>query len=78
MYILPEMIEMGLLKDQEFPTEAHRKVASNLGLCNPLVVQRDTLIEVVQSVLRVPIEEIESVTIDDMIYKYNCPHVVKH
>lgn len=66
MYMLEDMIEMGLKKGQKWPTDMHRVVACNLALCNPHVTTRDALTEIVQKVRKIPKSEIETVTMDGL------------
>ncbi len=74
MYVFQGMIDLGLQDGQEWPeNEAYRLVASTLGLCNPDVVCRDHLIEIVQAVLRVPECDIKGITLEEMREKYSCP-----
>jgi hypothetical protein len=60
------MINLGLHDDQTFPTEAHEQVACNLALCNPNIRDRDSLMEVVQYVITIPNEQIETITFGEM------------
>jgi len=66
MYMLEDMIDMGLKPRQKWPTDAHRVVAMNLALNNPLVRTRDTLTEIVQKVRKIPKTKIETVTIPQL------------
>lgn len=66
MYMLPDMIEMGLRPDQNWPTAAHKKVAQRLALCNPLIKTRDDLTEVVQKVIAIPRSQIKKVEFKDL------------
>jgi len=74
MYCLESMIDLGLKKGQIFPSEEHKAVAMTLGLCNPHVTNRTTLIEIVQAVCNVPTERIKIVTLDEMIKEFDCPN----
>ena len=62
MYIFPDMIDMGLTKGETFKSDAHKVVASTIGLCNPRVVQRDHLMTIVKAVQEIPLDKIKSVT----------------
>lgn len=62
MYMLDEMIEMGLEEGQKWPSPAHREVACNLALCNPMVTNRSTLTDIVQKVRKIPKSKIKTVT----------------
>lgn len=63
MYGMEEMIDLGLMDKQKFPTKAHRVVAVNLAICNPSVSSRDHITEIVQAVISVPRSEIKTVTL---------------
>lgn len=62
MYMMADMIDMGLEDGQKWPTPAHREVACNLALCNPMVTRRDDLTAIVQKVLKIPKSKIKMVT----------------
>jgi hypothetical protein len=66
MYMLDDMIDMGLRDDQKWPSKAHRDVACNLALCNPIVTNRDTLTDIVQKVIAIPKADIKKVTMADL------------
>lgn len=66
MYMIDSMIEMGLKPRQKWPTPAHREVACNLALCNPMIKTRDDLISVVQKVRKIPKSQIEKVSWTDL------------
>lgn len=66
MYMLDDMIDMGLLSGQKWPSPAHRTVACNLALCNPMVKNRDTLTDIVQKVRNIPKTEIKTMTMSDL------------
>lgn len=67
MYVIPSMIDMGLKEGQVWPeNEAYKIVASNLALQNPLVTNRDTLTNIVQCVLKIPENEIKTITLADL------------
>ncbi len=75
MYAFPEMINIGLKEGQEFPSEDHKTVAQNIGLCNSNVHDATTLTEIVQSVIRVPADRIRTVTILELFEEFDCPEV---
>ena len=77
MYIVSDFIDMGLLEGQVWPSEVYRTVASNIAICNPNVRDRDTLTQIVQSVLKVPERDIRFITLDQLIQKYNLPSKVR-
>lgn len=75
MYILPEMIDMGLEEGQEWPSEAHKAVAKALGLSNRLVTTKDHLTEIVQAVIKIPQDRIEYVTADECRTEFEVPFI---
>jgi S-adenosylmethionine/arginine decarboxylase-like enzyme len=66
MYMIDDMIDMGLEDGQKWPTKAHRAVAQNLALCNPMITTRDALTEIVQKVCSIPKTEIKKVKFTDL------------
>lgn len=62
MYLIDDMVDMGLKDGQEWPSPEHRIVAANIVLGNPLVRDRGALNEVVQKVCDIPASDIKSVT----------------
>lgn len=62
MYMIENMIEMGLEEGQEFPNNAYRVVACNLALFNKNVTTRDALTTIVQEVLLIPEDKIRTIT----------------
>lgn len=75
MYMLPEMIDMGLQEGQEWPSDAHKVVAQNVALCNSRVTTRDILTEVCQAIIAIPESDIKTVTWIQLVDKYNVPFV---
>ena len=75
MYAMPEMINLGLKKDQKFPTETHKQVAQNIAIGNPSVFKRELLEEIVEAVCRVPEKYISTITMDQMVDAFGCPDV---
>ena len=76
MYMIESFIDMGLKKRQKFPSDVYRRVAINLAIGNPLITTRDSLIDVVQSVLSIPKDKIKTVTLNDLS-KYGLSTFVK-
>lgn len=76
MYIVPSMIDLGLLENQQWPSEAHKTVASIIGLCNKHVTNRTYLTEIVQAVIKIPQDRIETVTLQECRYEFNVPFVL--
>lgn len=62
MYLLPDMIDLGLEVGEVFPTEAHRIVAQNLFIGNSDINTRDELADGVSRVLKIPNDRIETIT----------------
>lgn len=75
MYLLPEMIDLGLKTNQKWPTPAHKQVAQTIGLCNSRVTTRDALTEVVQAIRKVPKSKIKKVTVLDLAKDYDVPYI---
>lgn len=69
MYMLESMIDMGLANGKEWPSNSHRVVAQTILLNNPNITSRDKLTSGVEKILSIPMEEIETVTLQDL-YKY--------
>ena len=75
MYMIEDMIDMGLNEGQEWPSDDHRIVAQNLGLFNSLVVTRNALNEVVQQVCKIPMDRIRTITIIDCATEFEVPYI---
>lgn len=75
MYMMDNMIDIGLPDGKDWPTKAHRIVAKHVGLCNPRVTNRDALTEVVSSVLSIPNDAIEKVSLIDLVEDYGVPYI---
>ena len=79
MYAFPDMIEMGFSDDadgvKEFPSDDHRIVAINIGIGNSYVKDRDTLINIVKAVCKVPQDRIKTVTAPMLADEFGCPPV---
>lgn len=75
MYIHPEMIEMGLRKGLAWPSDSHKKVAINLAIQNPNVTQLDIMTDIIDSVNKVPMNRIESITLEELLDEFGCPRV---
>ena len=67
MYIFDEMIELGLPEGEEWPSKLHKKLAMNVLLCNPDITTRDSLIEGVKIILKIPEEEIPTLTYEKLV-----------
>ena len=75
MYIYEEMIDLGLKEGQTWPSDEHKHVAITIGLGNSNVTTKDKLIEIVQSVLKVPQERIKLVRYNELVAEFGCPAV---
>lgn len=63
MYIFPKMLEM---TNVTFKSEAHRKVAENILLCNPLVTTMNSLTDGCEKINKIPKTKIKEVTLADL------------
>lgn len=73
MYIMPEMIELGLEEGQKWPNETYKIVAQSVGLCNPHIATRGKLMDVVQAILKIPQDKIKIVTLADLMSQFKVP-----
>lgn len=76
MYLIPEMIDIGLDNGQKFPSEAHKRVAEALAIGNPMVKDAETMTQIVQSVIKVPKNRIKTVTYDELRQEFDLPVVL--
>lgn len=75
MYMIPDMIDMGLRDGQKWPTKEHRAVAQVLFLANSQVTTKDQLMEAVSSILVIPANRIRTVTADEIVDEFHVPYV---
>ncbi len=73
MYIFPEMIELGLLDGQEWPSKEHKTVAQNLALCNSQVTTKDHLIDICQAIIKIPNDRIRTITFAECRDEFQVP-----
>jgi len=66
MYIMEDMIDMGLKEDQEWPSEIYRNVAEYILLCNSNINTRDKLESGVQKILKIPCDRISKITFGEL------------
>jgi hypothetical protein len=66
MYLMPEMIDMGLRKGETWATPDHRLVAQNILLGNRLVRTMDSLQEAASIINAIPKADIVKVTANDL------------
>lgn len=77
MYIFPSFVDQAAANAKvEWPSSMHRDVAINLGTCNPRVTKMDQLMEIVQTVCKIPIERIDSITVRQLVDEYNMEHIL--
>jgi len=78
MYLIPDMIDMGLREDVEWPTESHRTVAINSLIANPNVISRDQLQLGVDHILNIPNNKIETIkTLELSEYGFNISYMIQ-
>lgn len=75
MYIVSKMIDMGLLENQQWPSQAHKRVAKTIALGNPNVKERDKLTDIVQAVIKVPKDKIKKIDYPTLVNEFNMPNV---
>ena len=66
MYLIPDMIDMGLSESEDWPTLYHRQVAINLFIGNPNVNTRTELQTGVNKIIKIPNNKIKQITIEDL------------
>ena len=66
MYMLNDMIEIGLPKGEEWPTEAYKKVAQNILIGNPNINSIDAFQTGVKNILKIPLDKIKIITIPEL------------
>lgn len=76
MYVGLDMVEIGLDEGQNWPSEVHETVAQMIIIGNPNVKNRDRLMEVVQAILKVPVERIRNITYQVLVDEFKMPDVV--
>jgi len=67
MYIVPDMIDLGLDEGQKWASAAHREVAQKILIGNPRVTGRDVLHHNVQIINAIPPDKIKTVTLADLV-----------
>jgi len=75
MYLMPDMIDMGVEEGGKFPSEAHRTVCINVVIGRPGFDQLDHMIDVIKAVNKIPNHRIKNVTIGDLINEFNVPYI---
>ena len=75
MYLVEDLVDLGLDENQHWPSDGHRKVAKTLCICNPNVRTREMLTKVIQAVISVPQEQIYTITYKKLVEDFDCPNV---
>lgn len=75
MYMLPDMIEMGLEDGKDFTTGAHKEVCITCVIGRPGIDNLDQMIEMVKAINAVPVDRIQTVTIKDLQNEFNVPYL---
>jgi hypothetical protein len=66
MYLVSDLIDLGLPQGAQWPTPSHRLVAINLFIRNPAIKGMDMLQEGVAKVLKIPNGKIKKITFKDL------------
>jgi len=66
MYILDDMVDMGLPDGVRWPSEMHRMAAQNILIANPEISNMDDLKKGVLNIINIPSEVLPSLTLDDL------------
>jgi hypothetical protein len=75
MYIIDNMIDMGLPEGENWTSNSHREVAKVIGLCNSRITNRTSLMEVCQKINKIPQDRIEKVTFVDLASEFEVPFI---
>ena len=76
--MLESMVDGGLKKGQEWPSDVYREVAAAIVIDNPNVTNKSMLIEIVQSILNVPTDRIEIITYEKLVAEFDMADVGIH
>lgn len=66
MYLIDDMVDMGLPKGVSWPSEFHRVVAQNLLIGNPEIKDMDQLSKGVVNILNIPNEKIKTIKVSEL------------
>lgn len=66
MYILLDMIDIGLKDGEVWTSDIHRKVAQCVCLNNPLITTKDALMDNCAIINKISDDQIQNVTGDDL------------
>lgn len=75
MYLLPDMIDMGLKDGERFKSEDHRTVCINIVIGRPGLDHLDQMVDVVSAVNAIPTNRIKTVTLEDCKKEFNVPFI---
>ena len=78
MYLNDSMVNLGLKKGQEWPSDAYREVAAAIAIDNPNVITKDVLTEIVQAILKVPADQIETIGYQRLVAEFGMNDVGIH
>lgn len=78
MYMLESMVDGGLKKGQQWPSDVYREVAAAIVIDNPNVTNKSTLTEIVQLILKVPTDRIEIITYEKLVAEFGMTDVGIH
>lgn len=67
MYCFEHMIDSGLPKGKEWPSDLHRKLAVNLLISNPQINTMDILQDSIKTIFKIPENEIPTLTFDGLL-----------
>lgn len=66
MYILDDMVDMGLPDGIWWPSEMHRLAAQNILIANPSITNMNDLKQGVLNIINIPQKTLETLTIQDL------------
>ena len=66
MYIVADMIDLGIVKGQVWTSPYHRRVAQNVCLCNPNIITCDQLVHNCGIINQIPKSRIKKATFADL------------
>lgn len=75
MYMIDDMVDLSLGDAEDWTSPAHRVVAQNVCLCNPLIKNRSTLMETGRAINAIPKAAIKKATLVDLAMKYQVPNI---
>ena len=75
MYMIDNMIDMGLEENEKWTSDAHRVVAQHVAILNPRITSKQKLMDTCSAINKIPENEIKKVTAEDLIGKYAVPNL---